>query len=180
MDASRERDNTTANLQSSVARLEDSLSPRLIAGDRLSFGFAMRGARDRHNVAAVPGGICERDGEIRASGSPAFDTDEPVVTAILTAMKFDPSVRSAAIFPYSGRVLSVLEDDLFLECSSFSALPILHGTSTMDWGIAFCCKGGVPDVIFEKKTDMAQSRIVLFGEDPSDVANNIIICSNRI
>ena len=180
MDASRERENTVSSLQSSVSRLEDALSDRLISGAGLSFGFAMRGARDKRGVAAVPGGIRIRDGEVRANGPCAFDSDEPVVTAILTAMKFDPAMRSAAVFPFSERILSVLEDDLFLECASFSAAPARQDTSTMDWGIAFCCKKGIPDVIYEKKADMAQSRILLFGEDPADVANNIIICSNRI
>ena len=54
------------------------------------------------------------------------------------------------------------------------------GISTMDWGIASCCKEGVPDVIFRKGANAAESRIVLLGEGPVDVANNIIICSNRI
>ena len=50
----------------------------------------------------------------------------------------------------------------------------------MDWGIASCCKDGVPDVIFSEGTGEKESRIILFGEGPADVANNIIICSNRI
>jgi hydroxymethylpyrimidine/phosphomethylpyrimidine kinase len=54
------------------------------------------------------------------------------------------------------------------------------GISSMDWGIASCCKKGIPDVIFRKGASTAESRIILFGEGPADVANNIIICSNRI
>lgn len=180
MDSLREREATAAALRSSVVRLENALSPRLFPGKSIQFGYAMKGARDRRMVAAVPGGISEHTGTIRAAGTPAFETDEPVVTAILTAMKFDPSIRSAAIFPYSERALGVLEDNLFLECASFSSVPAQRGISTMDWGIAFCCKEGVPDVVYEKMPDMSGSRIVLFGEDPSDVANNIIICSNRM
>lgn len=180
MDTSRERDTTVAFLRSSVARLEDALSPRLLAEKTLRFGFAMKGARDKRMVVAVPGGICEHGGKIRAAAAPAYETDEPVVTAILTAMKFDPAMRSAALFPYSSSALAVLENNLFLECASFSPNPAQRGTSTMDWGIAFCCKGGVPDVVYEKMPDMSGSRIIMFGEDPADVANNIIICSNRI
>jgi len=50
----------------------------------------------------------------------------------------------------------------------------------MDWGIASCCEDGVPDVIYRKGPSIKESRIILTGEKPADVANNIIICSNRI
>lgn len=180
MDASRERENTLATLQAAVLRFEDSLSPRLVTSTGLSLGYALKGARDRRSVAAIPGGIKNCDGKVQASALAAFDSDEPVVPAILTVMKFNPRMRSAAVLPFSENVLAILEDDLFLECASFSANPARQDISTMDWGIAFCCKNGVPDVVYEKKADMRRSRIILFGEDPSDVANNIIICSNRM
>jgi hydroxymethylpyrimidine/phosphomethylpyrimidine kinase len=95
-------------------------------------------------------------------------------------MKFDPSVRSAALLQYSDRAYAVLEDDLFLECASFSAGGPERGISTLDWGIASCCKHGIPDVIWIKNPEKTRSRLIIFGEDPADVANNIIICSNRI
>ena len=66
-------------------------------------------------------------------------------------------------------------------CSAgFHPAPANRGISTMDWAIASCCREGVPDVIFRQGSSAAESRIVLLGERPADVANNIIICSNRI
>jgi len=50
----------------------------------------------------------------------------------------------------------------------------------MDWGIASCCNDGVPDIIFDKCNETRPGVIHIFGEDPLVVANNIIICSNRI
>jgi hydroxymethylpyrimidine/phosphomethylpyrimidine kinase len=121
-----------------------------------------------------------------ARGNPAvpaaacrYGIDDMVTRAILTAMKFDPGMRSAAVLQYSDTVLAILDNDLFLECASFSAARG-GGISTLDWGIAFCCREGVPDVIYEKRPDMDASRLILFGEDPADVANNIIICLSRI
>ncbi len=156
------------------------LNPRLIPPDGASFGYALRGARDSSGVAVVrinnPG-----DRLLKASpGTCTFGTDEPTVRAILTVMKFNPLMRSAAVLQYSDRALTVLEDDLFLECASFTTGSAERGISTMDWGIAFCCKEDVPDAIYEKSPDVARSRLVIFGEDPADVANNIIICSGRI
>jgi predicted fused transcriptional regulator/phosphomethylpyrimidine kinase len=180
MDPAHERNITLSTLQAAVAQLEGSVNARLVPPEGLLFGFALRGARDKSGVAAVDGGIKNRAGGLAAAGPCAFGTDEPVVRIILTAMKFDPVIRSAALLQFSDRALDILENDLFLECVPLNAAPENPGISTMDWGIASCCKEGVPDVIYQKGAGAKESRIVLFGEGPADVANNIIICSNRI
>jgi thiamine-phosphate diphosphorylase len=180
MDPAHERNNTLSTLQAATTQLEQSLSIRLIPQEGLSFGFALRGARDNRGIAAVVGGIKNSAGGGTNAGPCAFGTDEPVVRIILTAMKFDPVMRSAALMLFSDRALSVFQNDLFLECTSLNAASVNQGISTMDWGIASCCKAGIPDVIFRKGAGAEESRIILFGEGPADVANNIIICSNRI
>jgi predicted fused transcriptional regulator/phosphomethylpyrimidine kinase len=38
----------------------------------------------------------------------------------------------------------------------------------------------VPDVMYDRGRDKKPALMHLFGEDPVDVANNIIILSNRI
>ena len=94
-------------------------------------------------------------------------------------MRFNPVMRSAAILQFSDRALAVFENDLFLECASLKAGSTNQGISTMDWGVASCCEDGLPDVIFRQDTSVAGSRLILLGETPADVTNNIIICSNR-
>jgi thiamine-phosphate diphosphorylase len=180
MDPAHERNNTLSILQAATTQLEPSMNVQLIPPEGISFGFALRGARDTRGVAVVNGGIKNGAGGGVTAGPFTFGTDEPVVRIILTAIKFDPAMRSAAILQYSERALHVFENDLFLECASLDAASKNQGISTMDWGIASCCKEGIPDVIFRKGTGAAVSRIILFGEGPADVANNIIICSNRI
>jgi hydroxymethylpyrimidine/phosphomethylpyrimidine kinase len=180
MDMAHERDNTLSALQTATTRLEHSVGEQLIPPEGISFGFAIRGARDAGGVATVAGGIqTSVGGEIHASPC-AFGTDEPVVRIILTIMKFNPVIRSAAILQFSVRALAVFEKDLFLECASQKALAADPGISTMDWGIASCCKDDVPDVIFRHGDDSTGSRIIILGEKPADVTNNIIICSHRI
>ena len=179
MDPAHERNTTLATLKAAATQLGVSINVRLIPPEGISFGFALRGARDTGGVAAVDGGI-RISAEGPVGGPCAFGTDEPVVRIILTCMKFDPVMRSAALVQFSDRALIVLKDDLFLECAPLDLISNNQGISTMDWGIASCCKDGVPDVIFRKGPGGKESRIVLFGESPADVANNIIICSNRI
>jgi thiamine-phosphate diphosphorylase len=179
MDPAQERNNIIATLQASVTQLETSLSRVLIPPEGASFGFGMRGARDSSGVAASDGGI-KNDAGTPGGGPCVFGSGDPVVRIILTLMKFDPSMRSAALLQYSDRAFAVLKNDLFLECASITTGIGERGISTLDWGIASCCKGQIPDVIYIKNPDPARSRLVISGEDPADVANNIIICSNRI
>jgi len=178
MDPARERTDTIATLRAALIPLEQSMSVRLIPPEGACFGYAMRGARDSSGIAAVR--ILNDDGHPRPAAPGTFGTDEPMARIILTAMKFNPAMRSAAVIGFSERALSVLEDHLFLECAAYPAAPAQPGISTMDWGIASACKKGIPDVIYKKNPDKAQAWIAIFGEDPADVANNIIICSGRI
>lgn len=178
MDPARERSDTIATLESALVSLERAMSVRLIPPEGASFGYAMRGARDSSGVVAVR--IRDVDGQPHPDRPCAFTTEEPVVRSILTVAKLNPMVRSAAVLQYSDRALSVLEDDLFLDTASFAPAPGQPGISTMDWGIASVCRKGIPDVIYEKNPEKSRIRLLLFGEDPADVANNIIICSGRL
>jgi len=180
MDPAHERNNALSTLHAATTQLERSMNDPLIPPEGISFGFALRGARDTSGIVAVNVGIKKGAGGGITTGICAFGTDEPVVRIILTAMKFDPAIRSAAILQYSDRALRVFKNDLYLECAPMDTVSKNRGISTMDWGIASCCKEGIPDVIFRKEASTAESRIILFGEGPTDVANNIIICSNRI
>jgi thiamine-phosphate diphosphorylase len=180
MDPAHERDTTLSILQAATIQLGKSVDVRLFPTEGISFGFALRGARDSGGVAAVDGGIKNgTDGQVIA-GLCVFGTDEPVVRIILTTMKFDPVMRSAAILQFSDRALRIFENDLFLECTHLDAASKNQGIDSMDWSIASCCKEGIPDVISRKGFNEKESRIILFGESPADVVNNIIICSNRI
>jgi hydroxymethylpyrimidine/phosphomethylpyrimidine kinase len=96
---------------------------------------------------------------------------------IITAMHFEPSIRCVAAVRYSHEVVSVIDDLLLESCSFDQRCP---GISTMDWGIASCCRDGVPDVIWDTGSGGKGGLIRFFGEKPADVASNIIICSNRL
>lgn len=175
-----ERSAVLSSLQAAAAKLEGSIAPALIPPEGVAFGYALRGARDRTGIAAVS--IMNKGGDRRpiTAGTGAFGTENPVVPILLTLMKFDPGIRSAAVLQYSDRAHAVFHEGLFLECRSVAAVSERPGISTMDWGIASCCRDGIPDVIIRKGTGPAESRIVLSGEGPADVADNIIICSNRM
>ena len=180
MDPASERSTVLGLLEAATVQLLQSLSVKLVPRNGAQLGFAIRGARDAGGVAAVAGRIVAEAGKARAGGACTFGTDEEIARAILTVMKFDPRRRSAGLVRFSDRAIRVLEDDLFLECCTPDAADLRPGISTMDWGVAACCKGGVPDVIYFKGRAGTEGTILVIGEDPADVANNIIITSNRL
>ena len=180
MDPVQERSQVLGQLEKAVTLLRQSMNPQLIPPLGAQIGFAIRGARDKDGVAAVVGRISVTGGGVHPGGPATFGSDEEIARIILTVMKFDPLRRAAALLRFSGRALEVLDKDLFLDCVPCDTAMVPLGISTMDWGIAACCRLDVPDVIYLSGARDAGTAIILLGEDPVDVANNIIICSNRL
>jgi hydroxymethylpyrimidine/phosphomethylpyrimidine kinase len=175
----RERSDALEKLEMAAAILEQSLDVRLIPEGGTRLGYAIRGARDKEGIVSVQGGITNKNGKARLAGPCAFGVDEDISRMILTTMKFDPRMRCAATLQFSGKVLDIIKS-LLLECSSFDPSSAKPGISTMDWGVASCCKEGVPDVCYDTGGKGNEAIIRLFGEEPNDVSNNIIMISNRI
>jgi len=178
-DPTRERSEVLETLEEAVGLLTRSLDVRLIPLHGANLGYAIHGARDKDGVAAVKGGIARVQEKPQAAGPCGFGVDEDIARIILTVMRFDPRIRSVAILRCSRAVLQVMEC-LLLECTPMNMEKESRGISTMDWGVASCCKEGVPDVCYPYRGREDESGILLFGEDPIDVTNNIIMISNRI
>ncbi|MDO9035639.1 MAG: thiamine-phosphate synthase family protein [Methanoregula sp.] len=178
-DPAQERSEALYRLDLAVAHLEASMSPLLIPDRGASLLYAVKGARDRDGVAAVPGGVVFSDGKVTAGRPCAFGADERCARIVLTAMKFDPHMRSAGTIRFSEKVLSVFQA-MLLECTPIDATKKAPDISTLNWDIASCCKDGVPDIIFDCGRNEKLGIVYIFGEDPVVVTNNIIICSNRI
>ena len=178
-DPSWERSDVLEKLTAAAAVLERSLDIRLIPKKGAMLAYAIHGARDKNGVAAVQGGIIAEHGKSHAAGPCTFGADEGIARIVLTVMKFDPQMRCVATLCFSRNVLIVIEN-LLLECTSFDPASEPPGISTMDWGVASCCKQGVPDVCYDTGGKGKEAIIRLFGEDPIDVSNNIIMISNRI
>jgi len=178
-DPAQQRNEILNRLELAVTHLVDSMSAQLVPESGASIGYAITGARESNGIAAVPGKIVVRKGRVSAGGPCAFGADDACARIILTVMKCDPLMRSAATIRFSGKALAVFEA-MLLECAPLERSRKAPGISTMDWGIASCCNDGVPDIIFDKCNETRPGVIHIFGEDPLVVANNIIICSNRI
>jgi len=175
----QQRNEVLSRLSQAVSLLEESMDFRLADGVPANIGYAISGARDGTGIASIPGGLVVRGGKVHAAGSFGFGADDGIARIVLSAMKFDPGMRCAATIRYSGRIQNVL-DNMFLECCTVDRRGQAPGISTMDWGVASCCKDGVPEAIVDPGVSPDAAAIYLFGEGPGDVAGNIIMLSNRI
>jgi hydroxymethylpyrimidine/phosphomethylpyrimidine kinase len=178
-DPARERTETLEKLTEAADLLTRSLDVRLIPLQGVMLGYAIRGARDKNDIAAVEGGIISENEKPRSAGPVGFGADEDIARVILTVMRFDSGIRSAATLLCSRNLVNCLES-LFLACAPIKAAAGPPGVSTMDWSVASCCRNGVPDVCFPYRGKGNEPVALLFGEDPIDVTNNIIMISNRI
>ena len=94
-------------------------------------------------------------------------------------MRFDPQVRCAANIRYSPETVRILEE-MLLEICSFDRSSEPPGVKTMDWGVASCCRDGVPDVIYDLGSVGKEPMIRLLGENPGAVVKNILKVSARM
>ena len=145
----------------------------------MNIAYALPDARSKDDVAAVLGRIVRLKDWVHPVGEVAFGASDHVARTVLTAMRFDRRVRSAANIRFSEAILPEL-DNLLFEVCSFDREKEPPGVQTMDWGVASCCKEGVPDVIYDRGAVGKEPMIRFFGEDPVMVAQNILKLSNRI
>ncbi|HUU75258.1 MAG TPA: thiamine-phosphate synthase family protein [Methanoregulaceae archaeon] len=177
--SAEEREIVLERLRYAVELLEESMSIELIPEVGSNIAYALTKARSPGDVAAVEGRIVRLSGRAHAVGQVAFGASDHVARIILTAIKFDPHIRSAANIRYNPEIVKILED-MFLEVCSFDRAGEPPGIQTMDWGVASCCKSGVPDVIFDCGGIGKEPMIRLLGEDPVEVAKKVIKVSGRI
>ena len=166
-------------LEDAVGELSRSMDAGLIPEVGCNIAYALPDARDKDDVAAVQGRIVRLSGQPHPVGSVAFGASDHVARVVLTAMKFDPDIRSAANIRYTPDIIRIIED-LLLETCSFDRGNEPPGTRTMDWGVAFCCRSGVPDVIFDRGAVGIEPMVRILGQDPQEVAAIIVRISNRV
>ena len=174
-----EEEEVRGRLGLAVKILAEEMSPSLVPGAGANIGFALRGARTPMDIAAVERGIVKAGQGVQSGGGVTFGAAGGVARVVLTAMRTDPDIRSAAVIGYSAPALAILED-LLLEVCGFDRIREPPGVATMDWGVASCCREGVPDVIFDRGAPGREPLIRILGEEPVSVAQTIVAVSHRL
>jgi predicted fused transcriptional regulator/phosphomethylpyrimidine kinase len=175
----QERAEVLQRLDSAVSLLVRAMSPELIPETGSNIVYALKGARDIDDVAAVGGRIRRQAGRPYPAGAVSFGADKDVARIVLTTMRFDPAIRSVATIRYDPGTIRICED-LFFEICHFDRNQEPPGIRTMEWGVASCCREGIPDVIYDRGAAGKEAMIRILGDNPLAVANNIIKVSARM
>jgi Uncharacterized conserved protein len=161
-----------------VNELRQHMDPSLIPEVGTNIVYALPKAREIRDVAGVEGRIVRMKGAVHPVGEIGFGASDHMARAVLTVMKYDPSTRSMANIRFSETILKIL-DDLMLEVCEFDRSSEPPGIQTMDWGVASCCREGVPDIIFDRGAVGKEAMIRITGENPGAVAGIITRISIR-
>ncbi len=174
-----EKENITAELMRVIPQIQVNVPSELIPDDGMELVYAIPGARIPAEVASCI--ITLPHPGHNACPPVRFDCSTPMVSAILTALRFSPEIRCASGIRYSKGLRSIA-DSMLLETCTVRAEKIPKGVSTMDWAVAFCSEqeSGVPDVLFIETDGKTPAQARLFGEKPGSVATNLIKIAQRI
>lgn len=139
----------------------------LLPSGGVTLAYAIRSPRGMKDVAVV-----------RSTGI-GFGTDDHLVRVLLTVTRFDAEVRAAGIIRYTDEIAGVVRETL-RDVAEYDPAKFPPGISSMDWGIASSCRDGVPLVIIDRGANGSEPLIRILGSTPEEVANRILIISERL
>lgn len=175
-----ERENVLKDLQEAVQRLCSEPMGQLIPEVRSNFGYALQGAFDHEDVAAIPGRISQVERRLLVCHDPAFGASRHIAKVVLAAMSYDPKMRSAMNIRYSKELVTSCRD-LGLRVASFDRgqEPIEIKTregSTLEWGTRQAIEdmGRVPDAVYDEGEKGKEPMIRILGKNPMEVAEKVL------
>ncbi|HHI97558.1 MAG TPA: bifunctional hydroxymethylpyrimidine kinase/phosphomethylpyrimidine kinase, partial [Thermodesulfatator atlanticus] len=152
----------------------------LIPEVQSNLGYALPLAQKQDEVAAFPGRIVACGERARPVGCPTFGASRHIANVILSALKFDPSVRAALNIRFDESFIKRAQN-LGLSVAEFSRrqeppeIKAREG-STLIWGISAVCSqlGFVPDLIFDRGEVGKEPMIRVLGKDPFEVTQKAL------
>ncbi|MEM2838827.1 MAG: bifunctional hydroxymethylpyrimidine kinase/phosphomethylpyrimidine kinase [Thermoplasmata archaeon] len=154
--------------------IEASFRVELIPEVGSNLGFALEDPKTEQDVAAFAGRIVREGAKARVVGCSKFGASKHVARIIITASKFDNSVKSAMNIKFNRRNLDACSK-AGLSMSSFSRKDEPAGVSSMSWGTerAIESYGAVPDIIWDEGGHGKEPMIRILGKDPEDVLTKL-------
>jgi hydroxymethylpyrimidine/phosphomethylpyrimidine kinase len=152
----------------------------LVPEVRSNLGYALPYARNHEDVIAVPGRITEIGGVLVTSARPEFGASRHISKIIITAMKMDPSIRSAMNIRFSPEVISASRE-MGLKIASFDrreepeSIKEIEGSS-LEWGTKRAIEklGQIPDIIYDHGDIGKEPMVRVLGKDPEEVVKKVI------
>jgi len=180
VDGEAERYNVLQELWRAYEIMRQACIGHLIPEVQTNLGYALSSPEGVEDVGAWQGRIVRFGDSVAAVGFPSFGASRHVAKIILTAMSFDPRMRSAANIRFGEEVIEacgragmkVSSFDRSLEPKDVKA----REGSTLSWGVEECLKKekGTPDIIFDQGEVGKEPMVRVLGTDPVDVVQKML------
>ncbi|MBN1574339.1 MAG: bifunctional hydroxymethylpyrimidine kinase/phosphomethylpyrimidine kinase [Deltaproteobacteria bacterium] len=152
----------------------------LIPEVQSNLGYALPYAVKHDHVAAFPARIIKAGGGVLVPVSPEFGASIHIANIILTAMRYDPGLRSAMNIRF-GEDLIKKANDRGLAVASFSRADEPEDVkdaegSSLAWGVSKVLSetGGTPDLIYDRGDVGKEPMIRVLGKNPGDVVGKVL------
>jgi len=151
----------------------------LIPQCRSNFVYALPDAVNVYDVAGFPGRISVINGKLVAFSPPKFGGSDHVARIILTAIKYDPNIRSAINLKYSEDIVNAaikagLKVSMFDRALEPTEIKKIEGMS-LPWGVKTAIEevGFVPDIIYDRGGFNREAMVRVLGKDPYDIVKKV-------
>ncbi|HXG13818.1 MAG TPA: bifunctional hydroxymethylpyrimidine kinase/phosphomethylpyrimidine kinase [Candidatus Nitrosotenuis sp.] len=151
----------------------------LIPECQMNFVFAKAGAKSLEDVVGVMGRIVRAGNGVVVAGSLEYGGSRHVATAVLTAQKKFPQLRSALNVKFNEDLLGkfaktknkILSYDRTKEPPSYKR----KENASISWGINDAIKKSpsAPDIVYHKGDFGKEPMIIVFGKNPQNVVRKI-------
>jgi hydroxymethylpyrimidine/phosphomethylpyrimidine kinase len=157
-----------------AAGLAAVLSPPWVPEVGTNLAYALPAAVTVEDVCALQGRIQRVGTAVAVTGPAEFGASKHVARVVLAAMRFDPSIRSAANLKYSEANFRHLRKAR-VRLGTFDRRQQPERTSTMEWGTtqAIQAVGRVPDAIYDSGSVGKEGMIRVLGRTPEDVLRKV-------
>jgi hydroxymethylpyrimidine kinase / phosphomethylpyrimidine kinase / thiamine-phosphate diphosphorylase len=168
-------------LEAAVATLKQASIGRLMPEIQSNLGYGLLAAATPEDVMAYPGRIIRLEDSIITVAAPRPGASRHIAKIILTAMRYNPTYRSAMALCYTPDLIDCIKS-LGFTVGEFdrreepSNVKEIEGSS-LEWGTkrAIEAAGGVvPDAIFDRGDVGKEPVTRILGASPADVARKII------
>lgn len=154
--------------------VEKNLKPCFVPEVGINISYALPDAKNFDDVCGIDGRIVKIGGKVKRMGDIDFGKSKHVARIVLTAMRFDPGMRSAMNIRYSENVVKKAKRKK-LKVGFFDRKHEPKNASTMEWGSKTVIEklGFVPDIIYDKGGFGKEAMIRIIGKNPKDVVGKL-------
>jgi hydroxymethylpyrimidine/phosphomethylpyrimidine kinase len=175
-----EREFVKLKLHRCVQEFVKLLTPDLMPDVGINFVYALPYATKLKDVCGIENRIRISDKTIDYKRL-KFGVSKHIATIVLTALKFDKSVRACTNLKYTLKTINACKSS-GLQISCFERAQEPAGKKTMAWGTEYVIQkqGFVPDIIYDLGDTKKEPMIRIVGEEPDDVLKKVKMIIDKI